>query len=194
MLIYMFLNSLGMYLAFQNWWTSESASPAPIFILLLYAGICWIGILFLSIMISQLIMLKQDKKSFISLFSLFSKNDYDDHFGANAKAMNRSVQITSFGILIFSIIIFSSAMQLVKNYQLKKYELLEYAKIQYISTDVKGNEYSYIEYNNRKSSSTILTKSYSNNKKQINSGDSIKIIYSSQNPEIVELYSNFKNK
>ena len=181
-----------MYLAFKNWWTSESASPAPIFILLLYAGICWIGILFLSIMISQLVILKQDKKAFISLFSLFSKDDYKDRFGEKAKAMDKSVQIISFGILIFSIFIFASTMQLIKNYHLKNYKVLENAKIQYISKDVKGNEYAFVEYNSGESSSSILTKRYFKNQKQINSGDSIKIIYSSQNPEIVELYSDFE--
>ncbi len=84
-------------------------------------------------------------------------------------------------------------MSSIKQYQLEKYGKIENAKIDRITTDVKGNEYSSIEYNNSKSGSIILTKMF-DEAKLINEGDSIKIIYSSKNPDIVEIYSDYESE
>lgn len=189
---YIILNSLGIYLAYKNWWISESSNPIPGFVLFFYAGICWIGIVFLGIMISQIISFRQEKKYFISPFSLATKGDYKERFGDDAKRMKISVQIISFGILFLTFFVFVTIMHLVKNYQLKEYGVTEYAKIKSISKDAKGNEFSSIRYNKSKNSSTLLTK-YFTDPKEYDIGDSIKIIYSSKNPDIVELFKEYKN-
>ncbi len=82
--IYIILNFIGFYIAFQNWWSKESASPVPVFFILFCFGICWLGIVFIGIMISQLIFLKE-KNDFVSPFSLVTTEDYLDNFGEKAK-------------------------------------------------------------------------------------------------------------
>ena len=60
--IYLVLNSLGIYIAILNWWPKD-------FFLIFGVGLCWFGILFLSIMISMLMIPNQKKNDFISIFS-----------------------------------------------------------------------------------------------------------------------------
>lgn len=188
--IYIILNFIGFYLAFQNWWSKESASPAPMFFILFCFGICWLGIIFMGIMISQLMFLKH-KNDFVSPFSLATTEDYLYNFGDNAKKIKKSIWIINFGMFFLSIFIFIFIMSFIKKYQLEKYGVIESARIVRISPDVKKNEYSSIEYNNGKSTSIILTRIFDENQ-SINESDSIKIIYSSKNPDIVELYSEYK--
>ena len=190
--IYIILNFIGFYLAFQNWWSKESASPVPIFGILFCFGICWLGIVFMGIMTSQLIFLK-DKNDFVSPFSLITTEDYLDNFGEYSKKMKKSIWIINFGIFFLSISVFIYTMSFIKQYQLENYGVIENAKIDRITTDVKGNEYSSIEYNNDKSGSIILTKMF-DEAKLINDGDSIKIIYSSKNPDIIEIYSDYESE
>lgn len=191
--IYIILNFIGFYLAFQNWWLKESANPTPIFYILFCFGICWIGIIFIGIMVSQLIFLKQSKKDFVSPFSLVTSEDYVENFGDNSKKIKKSIWIINFGLFFLSIFIFIFTMNFIKKYQLKKYGIIENARIDRVTNDVKGNEYSSIEYNNNKSESIILTKMFDETK-SINKGDSIKIIYSSKNPDIVEIYSEYEGE
>ena len=191
--IYLFLNFIGFYYAFQNWWLIESASPVPTFFILFCFGLCWIGIVFLGIMISQLLFLKTNSNNFISPFSLATREDYLEKFGVEAKKMKRSIWTINFGLLIFSIVIFIYTMNYIKKYQLSNFGKIENAIVKRITSDVKGNEYSNLEYNNGKSRSVILTKNYTE-LKSISKGDSIKIIYSSKNPEIIELYSSYSKK
>lgn len=189
--IYIILNFTGFYLAFQNWWLRESASPVPIFFILFCFGLCWLGIIFIGIMISQLIFLKH-KNNFVSPFSLVTTDDYVDNFGDDAKKIKKSIWIINFGLFFLSIFTFIFIMNFIKKYQLEKYGVIESARIVRITPDVKKNEYSSIEYNDGKSNSTLLTKKMFDKNKSLNEGDSIKIIYSSENPKIVELYSEYQ--
>ena len=190
--IYIILNFIGFYIAFQNWWLNVSACSVSVFFILFCFGICWLGIVFIGIMISQLIFLKE-KNDFVSPFSFFTTEDYLDNLGEKAKKMKKSIWIINFGIFFLSISIFIYTMSSIKQYQLEKYGKIENAKIDRITTDVKGNEYSSIEYNNSKSGSIILTKMF-DEAKLINEGDSIKIIYSSKNSDIVEISSDYESK
>jgi len=134
--IYIILNFIGFYLAFQNWWSKESASPVPIFFILFCFGMCWLGIIFIGIMISQLIFFK-DKNDFVSPFSLATTDDYVDNFGDNAKKMKKSIWIINFSIFFLSIFIFIFIMSFIKKYQLEKYGIIESARIIKITPDVK---------------------------------------------------------
>jgi len=186
--IYLLLNVLGILLAFQFWWTDSltlSKLNRVTFILLLSVGICWIGILFLSILISRCFIVKLAKIDFISPIDLISNNYFLSEIGLQkAKKLKRTITLTGFSILFLTILSFRILMKIYENNELKKHSVLENVVVKKINYDIKKNSYVFIEYK-QKQHNTNLRLDY------LKLNDTILIIYSKKNPKIIKTYNEY---
>lgn len=182
--IYTSLNVIGLYIAFLNWWPGD-------FFLIFSFGLCWIGIFNLSIMLNLLLSDEVNKKKFVSFFSLVTIEDYEYVFGKDKGEESRTkIIFFSLVIMILTFFIFRFTMDTYEKNQLKKYGVIEKIKIFKKMIDLKGNETCLFLYNNQNRLSSLITKP-SNKKISAEKNDSITVIYSSKNPKIIDLYSNY---
>ncbi|KIO51196.1 hypothetical protein IW18_19500 [Flavobacterium hibernum] len=84
-----------------------------------------------------------------------------------------------------SIASFKYLLGFYEKYELKKYGVVESIVITKINTNIKKDNFVFIEYANKKNSINLRSDSL-----RIN--DQIQIIYSSKNPKIVKYYNEFK--
>lgn len=152
--IYLLLNTIGILLAFKFWWTGPlilSGFNKFTVILLLSIGICWIGILFISVMISRNFILKLDDFKFISPFGLLANEYYSSEIGIEkAKRLKTTITLTAVPTLFLTIVTFIYSMNIYENFQLKKYGIIEDVSVKEIHYDIKQNPYAYFEFNNKK--------------------------------------------
>lgn len=187
--IYLILNAFGIFLAFKFWWTDSlilSGLNKSTVILLLSIGICWIGILFISVMFSRNINLKSDNFKFISPFGLLANEYYSSEIGIEkAKKIKTTITLIAFPTLFLTIATFMYSMNIYENHQLKKYGIIEVVSVKEIHYDIKKNRYAYFEFENNKQSVNL-----SANSLKIN--DKTKIIYSKENPKIVKYLDEYE--
>ncbi|KIO51197.1 hypothetical protein IW18_19505 [Flavobacterium hibernum] len=82
--IYLVLNGIAVFLAIRFWWTDPiilSYLNIYTITLLFSVGISWIGILFISIMITRDLLLEKDKFNFITPLSLINNDYYISEIG-----------------------------------------------------------------------------------------------------------------
>jgi hypothetical protein len=190
--IYLLLNTIGILLAFKFWWTDSlilSRLNKFTMILLLSIGICWIGILFISVMLSRNFILKYDNFKFISPYGLLANEYYSSEIGIEkAKKLKNTITLIAFPTLFLTITAFIFSMNIYENHQLKKHGIIEVVNVKEIHYDIKQNPYAYFEFDNKKHTINL-----SANSLKIN--DRIKIIYSKVNPNIVKYLDEYvKNK
>lgn len=175
-------------MAFKFWWTDPlilSGFNKFTLILLLSIGICWIGILFISVMISRNFILKLDDFKFISPFGLLANEYYSSKIGIEkAKRLKTTITLTAVPTLFLTIVTFIYSMNIYENFQLKKYGIIEVVSVKEIHYDIKQNPYAYFEFNNKKNSINL-----SANCLKVN--DRTKIIYSKVNPNIVKYLNEY---
>lgn len=181
--IYLFLNAIGILLAFRFWWTDPiilSGFNKITLTLLSSVGICWIGILFLSVMLSINLNLKHDNFKFISPFGLVSNEYFRSEIGIEkAKNIKNTITLIAIPVLFFTITTFIYLINIYENHQLKKYGIIENVTVKEIHYDVKHNPYAYFEFKNKKHTVNL-------NADSLKLNDKIKIIYSEENPNIVK--------
>lgn len=186
--IYSLLNAIGILLAFKFWWTDSlilSGLNKFTVILLLSMVICWIGILFISVMLSRNFILKPDNFKFISPFGLVANEYYSSEIGIEkAKKIKNTITLIAFPILFFTIAIFRYSMNIYENYQLEKYGIIEVVRVKEIHYDIKRNRYAYFEFDHKKHKINLSANSLKMN-------DTTKIIYSKVNPDIVKYLNEY---
>ncbi len=189
--IYLILNSIGVLLAFRFWWTDSlilSGFNKFTLILLASVGICWIGILFNSVMLSRILTLKPDKFNFISPFGLLINQFYSSEIGMNkATKLKNTMSFIAFPTLFLTIAAFIFSMDIYENNQLKKYGIIETVSVKELHYDIKQNPYAYFEYQNRKHSINLSANSLKVN-------DTVKIIYSKRNPSIIKYLNEYQKE
>lgn len=191
LLIYLLLNTTGFFLAFRFWWTDSlilSGLNKFTLLLLFSIGICWIGILFLSVMLSRYLILKPDTFNFISPFGLITNEYFSSEIGIDkAKKIKNTITFTAFPTLFLTIASFIFLMNIYEKRQLKKYGIIESVSVKEINYDIKQNSYAFIKYQNEKHSINLFADSLKVN-------DTVKIIYSRLNPKIIEYLDEYKKE
>jgi len=181
--IYLLLNAIGILLAFKFWWADSlilSGLNKFTMILLLSTGICWIGILFISVMLSRNFILKPDNFEFISPFELLANEYYSSEIGIEkAKKLKTTITLIAFPTLFLTIATFINSMNIYENHQLKKYGIIEVVSVKEIHYDIKKNPYAYFEFDNKKHTTNLSANSLKINYRT-------KIIYSKVNTNIVK--------
>lgn len=119
-------------------------------------GFCWIGILYLSILIVRKFIVKINNQQFIGPIDLASNEMYQKEIGVkNATKFKNSLTFVAFAILILSIIAFITSMNSYEVYELSIYGKVEKVKVKKIRNDVKQNSYIFFEYNNSKNETNL---------------------------------------
>ncbi|WP_291141785.1 hypothetical protein [Flavobacterium sp. UBA7680] len=187
--LYLILNAIGILLAIRYWWTDPlilSGLNKYTIILLLSVGICWIGILFLSIMLIRLLIVKIDNYKFISPLDLTNNKYYASEIGVDkAKRFEKAITFIGFPMLFLTIFSFRFLIEIYENNELKTNGVIEKIVVKKLNKDIKNNSYVFIEYENKKHSVNLRSD-------YLRLNDTITIIYSNRNPEIVKIFNEYK--
>ena len=190
-IIYLFLNTIGILLAFRIWWTDSlilSGFNKYTIILLASTGICWIGILFKSILLSRILTLKSDKLNFVSPLALITNQYFSSEIGIDkATKLKNTMSLIAFPSLFLTITIFIYSMKTYENNQLEVNGIIEIVNIKELHYDLKQNPYAYFEYRNKKYSVNLSADSLKVN-------DRVKIIYSKKNPKIIKFLNEYNQE
>lgn len=182
LLISVLLIGVSFLLAYHFWWKLDLYS-GEFFLLFLILGLCWFGILHIGILVSRKINFKNDNFGFIGLLNLNKLTSQE-----NFLKFRKTLTIFSFTILILTIFIFYKIVNFVEYTDLTYYGIEKSVRIERVSY-YKGNKTAKInfEFNNEKISKMLFLKDTLKN-----IGDFETIIFSSRNPNIVELKSEFE--
>lgn len=182
--LYFLLNAIGFIIALNYWWTDNytlSFLKEEVFFLGISYGFCWFGILFLTIFIIRKWFITIDNTGFISLLDTITDENLEQKIGVkNAKKFNKTLPFIAFPIMIFSTVIFIMSMNKYKTYELTNNASKEEVKVIAIKMTKKRNEYIYFEYNNKQNTVHLP------NDQQLEIGDKINVIYSKNNPKIID--------
>ncbi|KQS88806.1 hypothetical protein [Chryseobacterium sp. Leaf394] len=188
LVLYIILNATGLSIALNFWWTDNlnlSFLKKESFLLLTSVGFSWIGILYLSILIIRKFIIKIKTQNFIGPIDLISNEMYQNEIGTKqATKFKNSMTLIAFTILVLTIIVLIKSMNRYEIYELTKYGKVEKIIVKEIRKDMKDNQYIYFYYNSSKNSTNLR------NEKNLKLGDEVQVIYSSNNPEII----NYKNQ
>ena len=136
--------------------------------------------MYLSILIIRKFIININTQNFIGPIDLVSNEMYQNQIGIkNATKFKKFLTLIAFPILILTITIFITSMNQFEVYELTKNGKIERIKVKEIKKDLKQNEYINFYYNNYKN------ETYLSNKKNLKVGDKINIIYSINNPKII---------
>ena len=189
LLVAILLIVISFLIAYNFWWKIDLNS-SQFFIIVFATMICWLGIGFLSILISGIIVFKNiEKIGFVSPFTLVFNGYFYKKFGIEtAKKFKSTFSLIAFPTLFILIFAFYKIVNFVEYTDLTYYGIEKSVKIEDISY-YKGNKRAQInfEFNNEKISKNLFLK---DTLKKI--GDFETIIFSSRNPNIVELKSEFE--
>ena len=189
LLVAILLIVISFLIAYNFWWKIDLNS-SQFFIIVFATLICWLGIGFLSILISGIIVFKNiEKIGFKSPFSLVMNGYYYEKFGLEtAKKLKKTFSLIAFPTLFILIFAFYKIVNFVEYTDLTYYGIEKSVKIEDISYS-KGNKRAKInfEFNNEKISKKLFLKDTLKNV-----GEFETIIFSSRNPNIVELKSEFE--
>ena len=187
--IYLILNVIGIFLAIKYWWTDSlilSGLNKFTIILLFSVGICWMGILFFALFITRLLIVKIENPQFISPLDLINNNYYTSEIGMNkAKKLKKSLIFIGFPMLFLTIFLFRFSIGIYENRELKINGVIESIVVKKINKDIKKNRYVFIEYEDGKCSVNFRSD-------YLKLNDTIKIIYSNRNPDIVKIFDQYK--
>jgi hypothetical protein len=192
LLIFLFLFSIGISVAYNFWWTDSvnlSYFGKEMAALLFSIGVCWFGVLYLSILISRKLTLKNDQYQFIGLLDIqpiefISRNIIDI---ATQKKLSHALPFTAFPIMIVLVLTFILTMHKIEIFQLNKYGIIEHVEIKSSKYTIKNIPYNHIEYGNGKFSTNLSQEKYK-------VGDKVQIIYSRKNPQIVKYLDDFEKR
>lgn len=182
--LYFLLNAIGFIIALNYWCTDNytlSFLKKEVFFLGISVGFCWFGVLFLTIFIIRKWFVTIDNTGFISLLDTITDENLEQKIGVkNAKKFNKTMPFIAFPILIVSIVIFIVSMNKYKTYELTNNASTEEVKVIAINRDIHRFEYIYFKYNNKQNTVHLP------NDKQLEIGDKTNIIYSKNNPKIID--------
>lgn len=182
-IVYLILNLAGVFLVSRFWWTDSlelSFFKRESFIILMSAGLCWIGILYLSILIIRKFIINDTVVKFIGPLDFISNEMYQKEIGyKEAVKFKKYLSLVAFPILILTVVGFIVLMNIYQDGQLKKYGKSELVIVSEIRKDIKQNPYVNFKYNNGKNETNMR------NENNLKIGDKFQIIFSTENPEIV---------
>ncbi len=183
LIIYITLTIISFWTAFHFWWldpyTAETLSP-EFLALLGAAGLYWLGILHLSVLLVRKLIVKNDRLGYVNPFT-FIGWDYAEKLGKEKFAKAKKIfSFIAFGIFIVSIAIFIGAMKIYKQSALKN-GILKTVIIEGIDKTPKQIPYARFEFEYKEE---LYQTHLPQNNLQV--GDSVEIVISNNNPKIVE--------
>jgi len=186
-LLYLFFSIVfigtSFFMAYYFWWRIDDGS-SQFFIIVFSAMICWVGIGYLSTLISSKIIFKNiEEIGFVSPFTLVFKGYFYATKGLQtAKKFKAIFSILAFPLLIFAIFSFYKIINFTERTDLNCYRIERQIKIDKISY-YKGSKraHIYFEYGGNKINKIIYL-----NDTLKNTGDYETIIFSSRNPYIAK--------
>lgn len=189
LLVAILLIVISFLLAYNFWWKIDLNS-GQFFIIVFATMISWLGIGFLSILISGKIVFKNiEKIGFVNPFSLVMNGYYYQKFGIEtAKKFKTTFSLIAFSTLFILIFSFYKIVNFIEYTDLIYYGIEKSVKIEQVSY-YKGSKRAHLnfEFNHEKISKFLFLK---DTLKDV--GDYETIIFSSRNPHIVELKSEFE--
>ena len=160
LLVAILLIVISFLLAYNFWWKIDLNS-SQFFIIVFATIICWLGIGYLSILISGIIIFKNiEKIGFKSPFSLVMNGYYYEKFGLEtAKKLKNTFSLIAFPTFFILIFAFYKIVNFVEYTDLTYYGIEKSVKIEDISY-YKGNKRAKInfEFNNEKISKNLFLK------------------------------------
>ena len=180
---------IAFLVAYNSWWRIDDGS-VEFFIIVFSVMICWIGVGYLSTLISGKIVFKDiEKIGFISPFTLvFSGFLYEKKGLPIAKKFKNIFSAFAFPSLILFIFLFYQIVHFVEKNDLANYKIENQAKIEEISY-YKGSKRAHVvfEFDKKKIKKVIYLVDTFKNK-----GDYEAIVFSSRNPYIVKSKAAFE--
>ena len=160
LLVAILLIGISFLLALNFWWKIDLNS-GQFFIIGFSTMICWLGIGYLSILISGIIVFKNiEKIGFISPFNLAMNGYYYEKLGLEtAKKLKNTFSLIAFPTFFILIFAFYKIVNFVEYTDLTYYGVEKSVKIEDISY-YKGNKRAKInfEFNNEKISKNLFLK------------------------------------
>lgn len=182
------LIGISFLISYHFWW-KINLNSGQFFIIVLSTMICWIGIGFLSILISGKIVFKKiETIGFVSPFTLVLNGYFQERFGLEiAKRFKITFSLIAFPTLIFLIFSFYKITDFVEYTDLMYYGIEKPVKLKEVSY-YKGQKQGRFVYNfEGENYSKILFLEDTLKTK----GDYDTIIFSSRNPNIAEIKKTF---
>lgn len=183
LLIYTTITVLSVWTAFHFWWidpyTAETLSP-ELLALLGAAGLYWLGILHLCVGLTRKLIVKDDGLGYVNPFT-FIGWDYAERLGKEKFAKAKKIfSIMAFGIFIISIVSFFGVMKIYKQLELKT-GIVKTVTVKGIDMTPKQIPYARFEFEYE---GEFYQTHLPQNNLQV--GDSVEIVFSKNNPKIVE--------
>jgi len=184
-LLYSILTTMSIIIGLQFWWTDSytlSLLSIEVFALMVTAWIYWMAVLYISVLAIRKYILKLQHKYFFGPLYLVSNESFHKKIGfKKTKKIKPYLSLTSFLIFISSIIVFNIIMNIHKHHEIDEHGEIETIMVKDIHIGGHGSNHIYFEYNH---------KDYNHlpNMKNLKIGDLTTIIYSTENPKLVEYY------
>ncbi len=184
-LIYSILTTMSIIIGLQFWWTDSytlSLLSIEVFALMATAWTYWMAVLYISILVIRKSILELEFKNFLGPLDLHTNEYFQKEIGLKkAKRLKTFLSLTSFSIFISSIIVFNIIMNTYKHHEIVEHGKIETIMVKGIHIGGRGSIHIYFEYNH---------KDYYHlpNMNNLKIGDLTTIIYSTENPKLVEYY------
>lgn len=183
--IYLAFTIAGISLAIEFWWIDGYESSffnREVMILLGAAGLCWIGILHFSLLLTRLFYVKTEFEGYIGLFGFTAGEQLAAKVGTRRAKMVRTVHaIISFALFIVTVALFVSSMSAYKNHQLENNSLSQIVVIEDIKYTIKGIPFARFSWKYQGKTHEAHLQSGS-----LKKGDTAVIVFSKKNPDIVD--------
>jgi len=191
LLIYLVLACTSVYIAMQFWWTDYltlSYLNRQVIALLGSVGLMWVGIVFLSIFIVRLLFLKEEK-GFITPLNFIDEDFIKRRGLVYAKKVKYWFIGIAFGVLFLSISLFRYCMSIYKDNQLTANGVTQMVTVHEIKSDAQNNQYAHFKYYyNGQEYETNLPLN------QLKQGDRTEIVFSKDNPDIVDYRTTYSKE
>lgn len=188
--LYVALTVAGACLAYKFWWLDPLQSQGPnrdTLPLFGSAGLAWIGIEFLTSMFAIQLFFRGRVNHFVGLIQL--NHGLLEPLKGTSKHREISVfiQVISILLLVGTIVAFVSAMSAYERNEIRHYGVVRRVPITDVHYDIKKKEYAYVVYRhgNRTFKHDLPMQNHHLN-------DTVEIIFSSRNPDIVDYVRNAK--
>jgi hypothetical protein len=174
---------ISFFIAYISWWRIDQGT-SEFFIIVFSVMLCWIGVGYLSTLISSKIIFNNLKEiGFISPFTLVFNNFFYEKKGLLiSKRIKKLFSSFAFPLLFFFIFLFYKIVNFVERTDLTYYRIERIVRIDNISY-YKGSKRAHVnlEYDKNKISKVIYLKDTLKNV-----GDYETIVFSSRNPYIMK--------
>lgn len=176
----------AFFIAFEFSWLFDDENAGKQIIFFLPIGLCWFGCMYFGILIQRLVKSKGIlKDKFLGPLDI-NEEKIINELGPNYR--NKFPFILIFPMFIFLMLIFVMFKYNYKNEQLSKFGIEKVLRVDSVSFNKSGrNIHTTLNYNNKKFKYIFIVND------SLKKNDSLKVIFSSKNPNINTLKSEYNS-